>query len=79
MLNLCGGGGAARWRQKSYDYAEPQNRQYWYILWPFGKFYNHLVFFMVIWYILWPFGKFSPFCTLYQEKSGNPVVKSRLI
>jgi hypothetical protein len=27
----------------------------WYILWPFGIFYDHLVNFMDIWYILWPF------------------------
>jgi hypothetical protein len=31
----------------------------WYILWPFGIFYE-------FWYI------FSPFGMLYQEKSGNP-------
>jgi hypothetical protein len=24
-----------------------------YILWTFGPFYNHLVYFMDIWYILW--------------------------
>jgi hypothetical protein len=28
------------------------------ILWPFGIFYGHLVYFMAIWYILWPFGIF---------------------
>jgi hypothetical protein len=31
----------------------------WYILWPFGIFYGHLVF-------------FPRFGFLYQEKSGNP-------
>jgi hypothetical protein len=30
----------------------------WYVLWPFGIFYGHLVNFMAIWYILWPFGIF---------------------
>jgi hypothetical protein len=25
----------------------------WSILWPFGKFYCHLGYFMAIWYILW--------------------------
>jgi hypothetical protein len=30
----------------------------WYILWPFGIFCGHLVYFMAIWYILWPFGIF---------------------
>jgi hypothetical protein len=31
---------------------------YWYILWPFGPFYGHLVHFMVIWSILWSNGIF---------------------
>jgi hypothetical protein len=42
------------------------NRSGWYIPWPFGQFYGHLVNFMVIWYTLPSFG------VLYQEKSGNP-------
>jgi hypothetical protein len=53
----------------------------WYILWPFGIFYGHLVYFMAVWYILWPFGifyghlvYFPHFGLLYQEKSGNPVL-----
>jgi hypothetical protein len=37
------------------------------ILLPFGLFYCHLVYFMVIWYTY-----FSRFGMLYQEKSGNP-------
>jgi hypothetical protein len=38
----------------------------WYILWPFGTFYGHLV-------ILWQLGIFFPrFGLLCQEKSGNP-------
>jgi hypothetical protein len=28
----------------------------WYILWPFGISFGHLVHLMAIWYILWPFG-----------------------
>jgi hypothetical protein len=28
------------------------NGRCWYILWPFGQFYGHLVNFMAIWYIL---------------------------
>jgi hypothetical protein len=44
----------------------------WYILWSFGKFYGHLVYFMIIWYILWPFGIFYPrFVILNQENSGS--------
>jgi hypothetical protein len=30
----------------------------WYILWTFGIFYGHLVYFMDIWYILWTFGTY---------------------
>jgi hypothetical protein len=37
------------------------------ILWTFGKFYEHLVHFVLIWYI------FSSFGITYQEKSANPV------
>jgi hypothetical protein len=35
------------------------------ILWSFGIFYGHLVYFMAIWYI------FPRFGILRQEKSGN--------
>jgi hypothetical protein len=28
----------------------------WYVLWPFGMLYGHLVCSMAIWYVLWPFG-----------------------
>jgi hypothetical protein len=58
----------------------PQIGKCWYILWPFGIFYGHMVYFMTIWYILWPFGTFcvnlvhfSGFGIKHQEKSGNPV------
>jgi hypothetical protein len=34
------------------------NPRSWYILWTFGIFYGHLVYFMDIWYILWTFGIF---------------------
>jgi hypothetical protein len=36
----------------------------WYILWPFGIFYGHLIYFMAIWYILRPFGIF---CWFYRH------------
>jgi hypothetical protein len=39
------------------------------ILLPFGIFFGHLVYFMVIWNIISHFGK------LYQQKSGNPGLK----
>jgi hypothetical protein len=37
-----------------------------YSLWPVGKFYGHLVHYVVIWYI------FSGFGIEYRDKSGNP-------
>jgi hypothetical protein len=57
----------------------PYDKRCSYILWPFGVFCGHLVYFMAIWYILGPFGLlygylvyFSRFGILYKEKSGNP-------
>jgi hypothetical protein len=60
----------------------------WSILWPFGLFYGHLVYFMAIWSILWPFGIFyahliyfwkfgivSPFAYVVPRQSGNPVMQ----
>jgi hypothetical protein len=51
------------------------------MLWPFGIFCGHVVYFVAIWYILWPFGifcghlvYFSRFGMLYQEKSGSPAL-----
>jgi hypothetical protein len=38
----------------------------WNMLRSFGKFYDHLVHFVLIWYI------FSGFGITYQQKSGNP-------
>jgi hypothetical protein len=35
-----------------------------YILWPFGLFYGHLVYFMAIWSILWPSGIYYGFLVL---------------
>jgi hypothetical protein len=39
----------------------------WYILQPLGKFYDNLVYLVVLWYISSRSG------TLCQEKSGKPV------
>jgi hypothetical protein len=40
----------------------------WYILQPYGIFYGHLVYLLVIWYIFYRFGM------LWQEKSGYPEI-----
>jgi hypothetical protein len=48
---------ACKWKMLEYFMAN------YYILWPFGIFYGHLV----IWYIFQSFG------ILYREKSGNPA------
>jgi hypothetical protein len=37
------------------------NGRFWYILWPFGTFSDHVVYFIALWYILWSFGIFRPF------------------
>jgi hypothetical protein len=52
------------------------NGRFWYILWPFGLF-------TAIWHILLPLGivhghlvYFSRFGMKYQEKSGNPALRT---
>jgi hypothetical protein len=46
-------------------------------VWPFGIFYDHLVYFMAIWYTLLSFGMFYPrFGMLHQGKSGNPAIET---
>jgi hypothetical protein len=40
---------------------------------PFNMFYGHMVYFVVIWYI------FPCFGMLYQEKSGNPALQTKLL
>jgi hypothetical protein len=48
-------------------------KMFFTILWPFGMFCGHLVYFMAVWHSLWSFGIFSPILVfLDQEKSGNP-------
>jgi hypothetical protein len=51
------------------------NGSCWYILWPFGLFYDNLVNFVAIWYILWLFGTFFP---IAPKKSGNPDLHMRI-
>jgi hypothetical protein len=46
----------------------------WYILWPFGILYDHLVYFMAIWYIFGHLVYFPRIGMLPQEKYGNPGV-----
>jgi hypothetical protein len=43
-----------------------------YILWTFGLFYGHLVYFVAIWYNVWLFGKFWYVVPI---KSGNPALR----
>jgi hypothetical protein len=47
------------------------------ILWSFGIFCGHLVYFVVIWYILCFLYISTRFGKLYQEKSGKPAGKTR--
>jgi hypothetical protein len=48
---------------------------YWYILWPFGEFYGHLVNFMAIWCTLWSFGIFFPLWYVVPRKIWQPRSK----
>jgi hypothetical protein len=47
--------------------------RFWYILWPFGLFYGHLVYCYAIWYmyfmVIWSI--FRHFGMLTKDKSGN--------
>jgi hypothetical protein len=76
-------GRAARWPkiQTWVNFGGSCNGLCWHVLWPFGTY----IYFVAIWKILWPFGAFAnvwsfgiyffSFGTLYQEKSGNPVLQ----
>jgi hypothetical protein len=44
----------------------------WYILWPIGLFYVHLVYSVSIWYMLWLFGIFFPFWYVVPRKIWLP-------
>jgi hypothetical protein len=43
-----------------------------YILWPFGIFYGHLVYFMTAWYIFCSFGTFFPVLVSRNKKIWQP-------
>jgi hypothetical protein len=59
------------------------NGRCWYILWPFGLFYGHLVYFVVTWYILWSFGIYFSVLVCCTEKNlatlGNTAPAAFLI
>jgi hypothetical protein len=55
------------------NFGGPLNGKCWYILWPFGIFYGHLVFFVVLCHI------FPTLECLDQEKSGNPACQRKNI
>jgi hypothetical protein len=52
------------------------NGRCWFILWPFGQFSRHLLYFMAIWYALWSFAIFSPFWYVAPRKIWQPWSKS---
>jgi hypothetical protein len=45
------------------------NGSCWYILWPFGKFSEHLVYFVAIWDIFWSFGILFPILVCCTKKT----------
>jgi hypothetical protein len=53
------------------------NGRYWYILWPFGIFYSHVVYFVDIWCILWLFGIFCPVLVRCTKKNLATLVSAR--
>jgi hypothetical protein len=42
------------------NFGGPCDGKYWYIIWPFAKFYGNLVHFVAICQILWLFGIYFP-------------------
>jgi hypothetical protein len=56
------------------NFGRPWSENFWYILWSFGLFHIHLVYFMyvllVCFAIIWNI--FPQFGMLHREKSGNP-------
>jgi hypothetical protein len=47
----------------------PWNGKCWYILWPFGIIYDHLVNYMAVWYCMWSFGILFPFWYAWTMKN----------
>jgi hypothetical protein len=53
----------------------PWIRKGWYIKYPSGVYYSHLVYFIATWKFSGILVKFPSFGTLCPEKSGNPDKK----
>jgi hypothetical protein len=56
------------------NFGGPFNGNCWYILWPFGIFYGHLVKFMAVWYGLWSFVIFFPIWNVGTKKNLATLV-----
>jgi hypothetical protein len=54
------------------NFGESCNGRCWYILWPIGLFYCHLVYIVAIWYILRIFGIFLRFWYVVPRKIRQP-------
>jgi hypothetical protein len=54
------------------NFGGSRNGRCWYILWPIGLFYVHLVYSVSIWYMLWLFGIFFPFWYVVPRKIWQP-------
>jgi hypothetical protein len=52
------------------------NERCWYISWPLGPIYGHLVYFVAIWYLVWLIGIFFPFWYVVQRKIWQPCLKA---
>jgi hypothetical protein len=50
-----------------------------YIQWPFGLFYCHLIYFVVIWYNSWLFGTFFPILVCYAKKNLATLIMAQAL
>jgi hypothetical protein len=63
------------------NFGRSWNGRCWFMLWPFGMFYGHLVYFMAIWYMYLISGNleyFPPFWYIVPRKLWQPRVSAPL-
>jgi hypothetical protein len=58
------------------NFGGSSNGKCWYILWPFGLFYDHLVYFAYIWYILTTSGLFFPVLVCCTKKNLATLIST---
>jgi hypothetical protein len=53
------------------------NGKFYYIVWPFGIFFGHLVYFMAVWYSLRSLGIFFLFWYVWTKKNLATLIETR--